>query len=105
MSQTTVWIHGSNEAQQSGFDFFASQGQEKFMYDEDLEERMNIVLLPTPIDRFSTPLNVLWIACGGQHTLAVLSNGDLYSWGCNDERALGHNAEVPERVDLPGCVT
>lgn len=38
------------------------------------------------------------------HTLAILQNGDLYSWGCNDDNALGRPGDgtIPDKVDLPG---
>jgi regulator of chromosome condensation len=29
------------------------------------------------------------IACGGLHTLALMEDGTVYSWGCNDEGSLG----------------
>ncbi|KAI0226353.1 hypothetical protein L0F63_002821, partial [Massospora cicadina] len=40
------------------------------------------------------------ICCGGMHTLALTLKGDLYSWGCNDEKALGRSGVeyVPEKV-------
>ena len=37
----------------------------------------------------SVPVPVNKIVCGGMHTLALASNGAVYSWGCNDEGALG----------------
>jgi hypothetical protein len=33
--------------------------------------------------------NVVDISCGGLHNAAVLSTGALWTWGCNDEKALG----------------
>jgi regulator of chromosome condensation len=32
---------------------------------------------------------IIKIACGGQHTLALSSNGVVFSWGGNDDGALG----------------
>lgn len=32
---------------------------------------------------------VLQIACGGMHTVALLEDGRIFSWGVNDEGALG----------------
>ena len=45
--------------------------------------------------------SIIKVSCGGMHTLALASNGTLYSWGCNDDGALGRlGAEnVPLRVD------
>jgi len=41
--------------------------------------------------------------CGGMHTCVLTPNGVAYSWGCNDDGALGRqggNDAVPERVPL-----
>ncbi|ORZ22527.1 regulator of chromosome condensation 1/beta-lactamase-inhibitor protein II [Absidia repens] len=44
---------------------------------------------------------VVDVACGGMHSLAVTKDGQLYSWGCNDQRALGRSGEeyLPELVE------
>ena len=34
-------------------------------------------------------LNAVYIACGWGHTAAVISNGDLYTWGMGEYGALG----------------
>jgi len=33
--------------------------------------------------------SIVSIICGGMHTVALASNGAVYTWGCNDEGALG----------------
>ena len=33
------------------------------------------------------------LACGSMHTLALTSDGLLFSWGCNDEGALGREGD------------
>ena len=45
--------------------------------------------------------SIVKIACGGMHTLALSSDGSLFSWGCNDEGVLGRSGaeNVPLRVD------
>lgn len=48
---------------------------------------------PTKIDYFDDK-EIIDIAAGGLHNLALSKNGAVYSWGCNDEKALGH--ECPE---------
>lgn len=35
------------------------------------------------------PQNMTLVASGGLHNVAVASNGDLYSWGCDDDGTLG----------------
>jgi len=41
------------------------------------------------------------IVCGGMHTLALASNGTVWSWGCNDDGALGRQGSEknPMQVD------
>ncbi|KAI8063477.1 regulator of chromosome condensation 1/beta-lactamase-inhibitor protein II [Gongronella butleri] len=43
------------------------------------------------------------IVSGGLHTLALTSNGKLYSWGCNDQRALGRDTSDDDGFE-PGLV-
>jgi alpha-tubulin suppressor-like RCC1 family protein len=33
--------------------------------------------------------SIVSIICGGMHSVALASNGAVYTWGCNDEGALG----------------
>lgn len=46
--------------------------------------------------------NVVSVAAGGAHTLALDGNGTVYSWGCNDDGALGRSGEeaVPHAVEI-----
>ena len=48
-------------------------------------------------------LPVVKLLCGGMHTLALTSGGEVYSWGCNDEGALGRagTEDKPMLVPLP----
>ena len=51
------------------------------------------------------PVNLLM--CGGMHTVVLTPQGVAYSWGCNDDGALGRqggNDGLPERVPLPQAV-
>lgn len=34
-------------------------------------------------------LQILQVACGGMHTVVLTEDGQVYSWGVNDEGALG----------------
>ena len=40
--------------------------------------------------------SILKVVCGGMHTVALSSMGKVYTWGCNDEGALGR--EGPENA-------
>lgn len=47
---------------------------------------------------------VVSLSCGGQHNAAVMYDGKVYTWGCNDEKALGRNPPsflefLPKPVD------
>ena len=46
------------------------------------------------------------LMCGGMHSVVLTPNGIPYSWGCNDDGALGRqgNDSVPERVHLTNPV-
>jgi regulator of chromosome condensation len=45
--------------------------------------------------------NTVTIASGGMHNVAITSSGELLSWGCNDDGALGRTTDewVPAPVD------
>ena len=34
---------------------------------------------------------VHYLACGGMHTIALTNNGEVWTWGCNDDSALGRD--------------
>lgn len=65
----------------------------------------DIVLFPTLIDYFTKKQRVIiWkIALGGEHTLALSKNNELFSWGLNIFGQLGLNSttntNVPTRVE------
>ena len=45
---------------------------------------------PTPIAYFyKNSIRISKICCGSQHNLALSNEGKVYSWGCNDDGALG----------------
>lgn len=37
--------------------------------------------------------NIVKISAGGLHSLALSASGTVFSWGCNDEKAIGHTAD------------
>jgi regulator of chromosome condensation len=52
---------------------------------------------PRRIPIFDTGIasrRILKIVCGGMHTVALSNLGAVFTWGCNDEGALGR--EGPE---------
>lgn len=55
--------------------------------------------------------DVVQISAGGMHNLCLTRHGTVYSFGCNDEGALGRDTSEegsefePKQIDLPGqCV-
>jgi len=46
----------------------------------------------------SAGTSVLQVACGGAHTIALCDNGDVYTWGANDEMQLGLGATFGRKV-------
>ncbi|XP_002019186.2 regulator of chromosome condensation [Drosophila persimilis] len=73
----------------------------------DTSDRLTeIQNIPDPVD----------VCAGGQHSLVLTQSGDVYSFGCNGEGALGRSTSssepgsesLPALVDLPGkalCIT
>jgi len=49
--------------------------------------------------------NVVTVVSGGMHSVALTEEGKVYTWGCNDEGALGRNANCMEDECVPGLVT
>ena len=62
------------------------------------------VNLPTGVSRFTQ------VIAGGEHSLALGSDGNLYSWGDNTSGQLGRNPSAtkdgtPRKVAMPGGIT
>ena len=36
---------------------------------------------------------VLRLACGGMHNAAITTDGQLFTWGCDDDSALGRKGD------------
>ncbi|KAH8366148.1 hypothetical protein KR093_009749, partial [Drosophila rubida] len=68
---------------------------------EDILERKR----PTLVENIPNPVD---ICAGGMHCLVLTKSGDVYSFGCNDEGALGRNTSeegsesTPALIELPG---
>lgn len=82
---------GQNEVGQLGFN-------------EDVAEKTRPALLPVT-DKATA------ICAGGMHSLYLTNNGDVYTFGCNDEGAVGRDTSessseyVPTKINLPGVVS
>ncbi|XP_031558913.1 regulator of chromosome condensation-like [Actinia tenebrosa] len=73
---------------------------------EDVLERKKPALVKGLED-----VEIVQVECGGMHTVALSNKGEVYSWGCNDEGALGRVTSSEDGseftagiVDLPDDV-
>ncbi|KAG2233476.1 hypothetical protein INT48_003182, partial [Thamnidium elegans] len=63
---------------------------------EDMLERKRPMPLKVLDDQ-----NIIDVVSGGMHSIAITKEGKLWSWGCNDQRALGRSGEeyLPGKVE------
>ncbi|KAJ1614819.1 regulator of chromosome condensation [Cryptosporidium canis] len=72
----TVWVWGSGECDQLGI--------KESLLDEDL-----CLKRPKRVESISEDLGVVEVSSGALHNLVLTDQGEVYSWGCNDDGALG----------------
>ncbi|KAF7458077.1 regulator of chromosome condensation RCC1 [Cryptosporidium felis] len=72
----TVWVWGSGECDQLGI--------EESLLDEELSLKE-----PMKIEKLSNEFNIVDISSGALHNLVLTDKGEVISWGCNDDGALG----------------
>lgn len=72
-----VLVFGSGEMEQLGFG-------------DNVYEKKKPALLKSLNDRSK---GIVEVCCGGLHTLVLTKNGDIYSWGCGDDGALGRETK------------
>ena len=88
---STVWVLGSGECDQLG----------KIPLILGLGPDIPIAERPKKIVSFPADVKISKVVCGGLHTLALTDSGKIFSWGCNDDGALGRTGteSVPKQVD------
>ncbi|KAJ1731446.1 hypothetical protein LPJ61_002531 [Coemansia biformis] len=64
---------------------------------EDMIERKK----PFPVPGIAGEA-IVDVVCGGLHTMALAADGRLYSWGCNDQKALGRGGDEFEAAAVEG---
>ncbi|CAI2387779.1 unnamed protein product [Moneuplotes crassus] len=81
---SSVLTYGSGECEQLG-----------------LENAPLEIKKPRAIPFFQAPMKIKEIACGGMHTILLTAQGCVYTWGCNDEGALGRvgDTTVPKIIE------
>jgi len=70
--------------------------------DEDLLAK--VPRLVTSLQKHITGGGIISMCCGGQHNAVVTYQGDVLTWGCNDDKALGREVQpelefLPQKVD------
>ena len=80
------------------FDFdldAATQAKEKddeyVSCEKELDQKEPAAAVDAGALKIKVPISM--IACGGLHTVALTPSGVAYSWGCNDDGALGRDGE------------
>lgn len=70
------------------------------------EEEMREIKRARKVPRFdfelSESIKVTKILCGGMHTVALTNTGRVFTWGCNDEGALGRDGNENEALMVTG---
>lgn len=89
-----VYVYGSGECDQLGI-LINNVGQGE---DDVLESNKPIL-----VRNLNSDINnkVFKICCGGMHTLVLTTMGRIYSWGNNDDFALGREGTD----NIPGHIT
>jgi regulator of chromosome condensation len=68
-----------------------------------MDERNRKALRPRPLQILepSSNLSIAKLTCGGMHTVALATDGSVFTWGCNDDGALGREGVecLPMKVD------
>lgn len=85
-----LYVYGSGECDQLGVDLGDN---------EDMETST-----PKKLDLLNLEpnLKIYKICCGGLHTLALSTSGHVFSWGCNDDYALGRGGEEKTPLQVTG---
>jgi len=78
---SNAFTFGSNETGQLGF--AVTTDDVDGIYEQET---------PTALDVLADK-QVVRVAAGGMHSVVVTVEGDVYTWGCNDDEALGHKGE------------
>ncbi|KAL4738516.1 regulator of chromosome condensation 1/beta-lactamase-inhibitor protein II [Aspergillus similis] len=70
--------------------FTNESGKKQFLAVSTKERQLTPVLIPSLE-------NVVHLAAGAQHVLALISNGTVFTWGCNEQQQLGRQRRVHTR--------
>ena len=88
---TLVYVHGSGECDQLGKS--SHPNSEGLGDDAPFEIKKPRKPAIFDVGNLIPARSILKITCGGMHTVALASNGTVWTWGCNDQGALGRQGQ------------
>lgn len=78
---SAIYVYGSGECEQLGLEF----------KEEEMREIKRARKVPKFDFELPESIKVSKILCGGMHTVVLTNTGRVFTWGCNDEGALGRD--------------
>lgn len=79
---------------------WGNAGRSEVAGDANEVRAMAVCDTPQRVEFFDDlPCIILKVVCGGWHTLALTSDGDIYSWGWNESGQLGHGTAIGSKSD------
>lgn len=124
---STICVYGSSEMEQLGKQFQETKNATKYNYQEkdltlicccavglelgedderEVKRPKKLALFDMSNGGLQDKVPIVSISVGGQHSAVLTPQGRVYTWGCNDEGALGRDGveDKPLLVDLPSRV-
>lgn len=89
---SSVFVYGSSECDQLGKFLILYKRIGLELGEDDLHEvkrPKRLSIFDMSIAGVELKVPVCKLVCGGMHTVAIAPSGAVYTWGCNDEGALG----------------
>lgn len=92
-----VLVFGGGECAQLGWSEWLSPCGRNDPIRPGLTEEITERKFPAPVELAD---RIVSICCGGLHNIALTNDGEVWTWGCNDEKALGRSGDewVPGKV-------
>jgi len=81
-----VYVYGSGECEQLGIEFAEDAMCE-------IKRAKRIPKFDMTLLEVEVKIPICRLSVGGMHALALTTAGTIYSWGCNDDGALGRTGE------------
>lgn len=92
---TSLIVNGSGECEQLGLGDDA-----KFIY-----KKSQLIKFFEQPSLGPLHFKIYKVVCGGMHSVALSTHGQVFTWGCNDENALGRPGAENEPLLVDGLKT